>query len=285
VRAGGARNGLRPSRSEKARYTDALAAAVAEGRLTDALYEERLAAAEQAVSFAELEALVADVPFDSADPQERRRGGGVAALAGALAVVLLSGGAAFGLVRAVAGGDDGPEAVAEAGTQGGGDGTGEDAGGAEADQLELDLHLDTVPAMEDGSVPAAIEAAQEAGLVDIDRVTLNDGFTYVDGRDGEGEYFSLSVQPDRLPTLSEGSEWRGVFLDLDAVDFDLDEVVSRAREYDPSAGEAVRSVMVYRGTGGPADSGEDGTLVDVDFEESEEPFGVTMRLSDLERVE
>lgn len=67
------RSRLRPSRAERAPYTDALAQGVAEGRLTDALYEERLAGVESATTFGDLDALVADVPFEPADDAEAAR--------------------------------------------------------------------------------------------------------------------------------------------------------------------------------------------------------------------
>ncbi|WP_051298170.1 DUF1707 SHOCT-like domain-containing protein [Brevibacterium album] len=279
--------GLRPSYDDRARCADALAAAVSEGRLTEELYEERLAAAERAVSIAELDALVADLPSsEGAAGKARPRRRGLRALA-AVAVMLFAGAASFGITEMVAGRDSGEASAGQgagAGSEEGAGGEAGDEGGGIASE-RLDLQLDTVPDMDPRSVPAAIGAARDSGIADIDRVTLTEGFTYVDGRDAGGEYRSMSIQPDRMPTVDGGSEWRGVFLDLDALDFDLDEAVSRAREYDPSAGEEVRSVMVYRGTGGPADSGESGNLVDVAFEESDEPFAVTMRMHDLARVE
>lgn len=60
---------MRPSRAEREPYTDALAQAVAEGRLTDALYEERVDEVERASTFGRLDELVADIPFTPAVPE------------------------------------------------------------------------------------------------------------------------------------------------------------------------------------------------------------------------
>ena len=53
-------------------YVEALTQAHVDGRLDAATFEERVAAAEQATSFDDLDRLVADVPFDDIGPAERR---------------------------------------------------------------------------------------------------------------------------------------------------------------------------------------------------------------------
>ncbi|MCQ9387079.1 DUF1707 domain-containing protein [Brevibacterium sp. 50QC2O2] len=55
---------MRPSHAERAPYIAALQESLVDGRLTQGLYEERLAAAESAQSFDALDKLFTDLPYD-----------------------------------------------------------------------------------------------------------------------------------------------------------------------------------------------------------------------------
>ncbi|MBB5954869.1 fatty acid desaturase [Saccharothrix tamanrassetensis] len=59
-------------RDDRARVADELARAKAEGRLTDAEYEERLRYVAAATSYTELAALTADLPGDAPTAPPRR---------------------------------------------------------------------------------------------------------------------------------------------------------------------------------------------------------------------
>ena len=267
------RAALRPSRQERAPYTEALAQAVAEGRLTHSLYDERLAAAEQASSFDDLDALVEDLPFDppprparavtrsAASPSRRR-------FAPMVVAGLLAAGAMYAIV--VAGGSEDTNA-AEAPVA-------EDEGpppGWEAPEIATEP--DSVAPWEDTTVAAALERAQAAGFTRIEQVVLRPDSTSVTGMaedpSGEEAFRTLMLGGDDAGVVTDEQGNSGVYLDTEGLDVDLDDFLDSARE---AAGapqdQEVRSVLVFQ-----SEEGDDGPLVQVSFRQGET---VTLRAFD-----
>lgn len=277
------RKALRPSRKERIPYAEALAEGVAEGRLTHTLYEERMTAVEKAVSFDDLDAVVADLPFDppprparveeSAAPGPPGRRFVMPVVAG-----LLAAGAMYAMV--VEGGDDPRE-----------DGTAAEAPVAQEvrppdgwEPPSVATELDAVVPMEDTTVTAAVERAHEAGFTDIEQVSLSPDLTTVtgliaDADGGEDEAFrQILFEADDAGLLADARGNRGVYLDEDDLDIDLDALIEEAREASGAeADQDVRSVLVYRGDGSASRQHEEGNLVRVSFAEGPD---VTLRASD-----
>ncbi|SMY11993.1 DUF1707 SHOCT-like domain-containing protein [Brevibacterium jeotgali] len=272
------RKHLRPSRAERVPYTDALAQGAAEGRLTDALYEERLGSAVSAATFAELDALVADLPFeppvhtDAEAGRTRSRGLRIAALS---VVGLLTAGLAYAAAVAV----QGVDSSAAAGSSHG-------ATGAEAEPITgpwepppIAEELDAVAPMDGTTVSDALERAHEAGLMDIEQIALAPDATSVAGLDADDEFRQLHLRTADVGILSEARDNSGVYIDEDALDLDVDAAIEKARgASDAEPDQDVRMVLVYRGDGSEARAHEEGNLVHVSFSGGPD---VTLRASDL----
>ena len=247
---------LRPSRAERAPYTEALAQAVAEGRLTDELYEQRLSQVETAPTFDTLDRLVADVPFT---PPRRTAGrrtersrtaklrmgrltvAGVAAglLAGVIthAIVVNS-----GPVEAWSGADD-----TSAGEQGAGDGGAPD--GWEAP--EVAMAIESVDNLDDEAIAHALERAEAAELVAIERIHLTPDTAFVTGSGEDGATYSVYLGRDTVGSVHFVSEEPAdgvTHLRPEDLDHSLDEYIEAAREAVQAGEDAeVESVSVVSG--------------------------------------
>lgn len=275
------RKPLRPSRKERAPYTDALAQGVAEGRLTHTLYEERLAEAEKAPSFDALDALVADLPFDPPSRPSRvvdRPAPGPRGRRFVLPVVaaLVAAGAMFAIVLE-GGSDPAEDTVAEAPVI-------EDDHPPEGWQPPAVAGgLDDVQPLQDTTLAAAVDRAREAGFTDIEQVSLSPDATTVTGMvavsgDEDEAFRQLHLRPGDVGILSDTRGNRGAYLDPDDLDLDLDALIAEARAAsDAQEDQDVRSVLVYRGDGSAERDHEEGNLVQVSFAEGP---SVTLRVSD-----
>lgn len=272
-----ARPALRPSRQERTPYTEALAQAVAEGRLTDALYDERIAAEERATSFDALDALVADLPFDppprparavartAAGPRGRR-------FVPLVVAGLLAAGAMYAIV--VAGGS--------------GDST-EDTTAAEApvaqeqgpppgwEAPDIATEPDSVPPWEGTTVAAALERAQAVGFTRIEQVVLKPDSTTVTGmavaRSGDEAFRALTLGSGDAGLVADEQGNSGVYLDEEGLDVDLDAFIASARASGGvNADREVRAVSISQ-----QEEGDDGPLVHVSFRQG---VTVTLRASD-----
>lgn len=276
------RKHLRPSRAERAPYTDALAQGVAEGRLTDALYEGRLGSVVSAATFAELDALVADLPFeppaqtDAEAGRTRPRWLRTAALS---VVGLLTAGLAYAAAVAVQGVDPFPGAGSSNGA------TGEEvvpiAGPWEPPPIAEEL--EAVAPMDEKTVSDALERAHEAGLMDIEQIVLDPDATSVFGLDEDDELRQLYLRAEDVGILSDARDNSGVYIDEAALDLDVDVAIEEARgASDAEPDQDVRTVIVYRGDGSKARAHEEGNLVQVSFSGGPD---VTLRAADLTVVE
>ena len=242
---------LRPSRAERAPYTEALAQAVAEGRLTDELYEQRLEQVEAASTFDRLDRLVADVPFNPRRRTERSRTAklrmgrltvaGVAAglLAGVIthAIVVNS-----GPVEAWSGADD-----TSAGEQGAGDGGAPD--GWEAP--EVAMAIESVDNLDDEAIAHALERAEAAELVAIERIHLTPDTAFVTGSGEDGATYSVYLGRDTVGSVHFVSDEPAdgvTHLRPEDLDHSLDEYIDAAREAVQAGEDAeVESVSVVSG--------------------------------------
>ena len=272
------RKHLRPSRAERAPYTDALAQGAAEGRLTDAVYEERLGGVVSAATFAELDALVADLPFeppvqtDAEAGRTRPRWLRIAALS---VVGLLTAGLAYAAAVAVQGVDPFPGA-----------GSSNEATGEEVEPITgpwepppIAEELDAVAPMDETTVSDALERAHEAGLMDIEQIALDPDATSVVGLDEDDELRQLYLRTEDVGILSDARDNSGVYIDEDALDLDVDAAIEEARgASDAEPDQDVRTVLVYRGDGSEARAHEEGNLVQVSFSGGPD---VTLRAADL----
>jgi len=272
------RSRIRPSRAERVPYTDALAQAVAEGRLSQTLYEERVGSAVSAASFAELDELVADLPFEppqeTAAEADRARPGRLR-IAGLAAIGVVTAGATFAAAAAVVG------ANSSAGSTGSATETREEAEPPTGpwEPPPIAAELDAVAPMDVTTVTDALDRAAEAGLTDIEQIVLDEDATSVIGLDEGGELRQLYLQPHDVGVLSEARDGSGVHLDEEALDLDPAAAIAAARgASDAETDQAVRALVVYRGDGSGERGGEDGNLVQVSF--SGGP-AVTLRADDL----
>ena len=272
------RKHLRPSRAERAPYTDALAQGVAEGRLTDALYEERLGSMVSAATFAELDALVADLPFEPpvhADTEAGRTRPRVLRTAALSVVGLLTAGLAYTAAVAVQGAD--PLRA---------DGSSHEATGEEAEPITgprepppIAQELDAVAPMDETTVSDALDRAHEAGLMDIEQIALAPDATSVIGLDEDDELRQLHLRVEDVGVLSDARDNSGLYIDVDALDLDVDAAIDKARgASDAEPDQDVRIVLVYRGDGSEARAHEEGNLVQVSFSGGPD---VTLRAADL----
>lgn len=261
---------LRPSRAERAPYTEALAQAVAEGRLTDELYEQRLEQVEAASTFDILDRLVADVPFTPPRRTERSRTAklrmgrltvaGVAAglLAGVIthAIVVNS-----GPVEAWSGADD-----TSAGEQGAGDGGAPD--GWEAP--EVAMAIESVDNLDDEAIAHALERAEAAELVAIERIHLTPDTAFVTGSGEDGATYSVYLGRDTVGSVHFVSEEPAdgvTHLRPEDLDHSLDEYIEAAREAVQAGEDAeVESVSVVSGDEWYTPESAGRNLVQVRFE-------------------
>lgn len=221
---------MRPSRAEKTPYTDALAQAVAEGRLTDALYEERVDQVESAASFGRLDELVADIPFTPPAPERRhaRLRVGRVVLAG-FVVGLVAGVGTHLIVSDPAPTRAGSTAViAEEG------GEAEDAGApAGWRPPEVATEIDTLDPLDDGAIEHALEVAQSAGLTQIEEIRLDPDNSSIDGLREDGTSWAVSLGPDTVGTMRlDGAEVDedAIFIYPDDLGHGLDEYVEAGRD-------------------------------------------------------
>ena len=261
---------LRPSRAERAPYTEALAQAVAEGRLTDELYEERLSQVETAPTFDRLDRLVADVPFTpprrpaTRETARLRMGrltvAGVAAglLAGVIthAIVVNS-----GPVEAWSGADD-----TSAGEQGAGDGGAPD--GWEAP--EVAMAIESVDNLDDEAIAHALERAEAAELVAIERIHLTPDTAFVTGSGEDGATYSVYLGRDTVGSVHFVSDEPAdgvTHLRPEDLDHSLDEYIEAAREAVQAGEDAeVESVSVVSGDEWYTPESAGRNLVQVRFE-------------------
>ena len=272
------RSRIRPSRAERAPYTDALAQGVSEGRLTDALYDERLGSAVSAATFAELDALVADLPFEppaESDAEARRTRPRWLRIAALSVAGLLTAGVTF---------------VAALQTQGvnpfAGDGASDQESREESETITgpwepppIAEELDAVAPMDETTVSDALDRAHEAGLTDIEQIDIDAETTIVTGMDEDDELRQLQLRTHDVGILSDARGTSGVYIDEDALDLDLDAAIEEARgASDAEPDQDVRAVLVYRGDGSEAREHEEGNLVQVSFSGGPD---VTLRAADL----
>lgn len=221
---------MRPSRAEREPYTDALAQAVAEGRLTDALYEERVDEVERASTFGRLDELVADTPFTPAVPERtyaRLRTGRVV-LTG-LFVGLVAGVVTHMVVAVPAPTEAGSTAViAEEGGEA-------EGGGAPAGWQgpEVATEFDSLDPLDDGAIEYALEVAQSAGLTQIEEIRLDPDSSGIEGVREDGTIYSVSLGPDTVGSMqmvdAEVDE-DAIFIYPDVLDHGLDAYVEAGRD-------------------------------------------------------
>lgn len=272
------RSRIRPSRAERAPYTDALAQGVSEGRLTQTHYEERVGSALSASSFAELDELVADLPFEP--PHETDAEAGRARprwlrIAGLSAIGVLTAGVTFAAAAAAVG------ANSSAGSAGSAVESGEEAeqSGDLGDLPSIAGELDAVAPMDGTTASDALDRAAEAGLTDIEQIVLDEDATSVIGLNEEGELRQLYLQPHDVGVLSEASGASGVHVDQAALDLDPTAAIEVARAASGAEpDQEVRAILVYRGDGSQEREGEEGNLVQVSFSGGPD---VTLRAADL----
>jgi hypothetical protein len=260
---------LRPSRAERAPYTEALAQAVAEGRLTDELYEKRLEHVEAASTFDTLDRLVADVPFT---PPRRPATRGTARLrVGRLAVAAaLVGFLALGATHAIVANSGPSEAWS------GADDTsaGEQAAGAGApdgwEAPEVATEIESVDNLDDEAIAYALERAEAAELVTIERIHLTPDTAFVTGAREDGATYSVYLGRDTVGSVrfvSEDPADGATQLHPEDLDHGLDEYVEAAREAADVSGDAeVESVSVVSGDEWYTPESAGRNLVQVRFE-------------------
>lgn len=272
------RSRIRPSRAERAPYTDALAQGVAEGRLTQTLYEERVGSAVSAASFAELDELVADLPFEpphDTDAEADRTRPGRLRIAGLSAIGVVTAGVTFAAAAAVVGADHSAASTDSAVE------SREEAEqpGDRGEPPPIADELDAVAPMDDSTVSEALDRAAEAGLTDIEQIVLDEDATSVIGLNEEDELRQLYLQPHDVGVLSEASDASGVHIDQEALDLDPAAAIEEARAAsDAEPDQEVRTILVYRGDGSQEREGEEGNLVQVSFSGGPD---VTLRADDL----
>ncbi|SLM91112.1 DUF1707 SHOCT-like domain-containing protein [Brevibacterium yomogidense] len=254
---------------------------MAEGRLTDALYEERLAGVESATTFGDLDALVADVPFEPADDAEAARTRPRWRRITALSVVgVVTAGAACAGALLVRGVNPfaGPAASQSASV--GDDSMDDGDPGGPWEPPPIAEELDAVVPMDETTVAAALDRAAEAGLMSIEQIVLDEESTSVIGVDEDDELRSLYLQTTDVGRVSDmGDSSDGVYLDEDSLDVDLDAAIEEARgASDAGPDQDVRSVLIYRGDGSAERAGEEGNLLQVSFSGGPD---VTLRAANL----
>lgn len=237
---------LRPSTAERVPYTDALAESLAEGRLTSQLYEQRLGKAEQAASFAELDDLVKDLPYEPDElrppqarssvvraPRERkrdrrrtRRGFGLAGQTVGVFVLafILSGTAAEGIAR------HGADSHTETGGQDFSTSAGKKA--SAPDNLpELGSGFTEVPPMASKTVPLVAKFIEDNQLGHICTINAGGDSTETSAVDADGKVNTYRLRKDHAPTVDKGSGMFRPLEDMDAVvKLDLRAVLKKARQ-------------------------------------------------------
>ena len=259
---------MRPSRAEKTPYTDALAQAVAEGRLTDALYEERVDQVESAASFGRLDELVADIPFTPPAPERRhaRLRVGRVVLAG-FVVGLVAGVVTHMVVAGPAPTEAGSTAViAEEG------GEAEGAGAPAGWQApEVATEIETLDPLGDGAIEYALEVAQSAGLTQIEEIRLDPDSSGIEGVREDGTTYSVSLGPDTVGTMRRVDavvDEDAIFIYPDDLDRGLDAYIEAGRDAaDVGDDVAVGWVRVTSGDEWYLPDSAGRSVVRVDFED------------------
>ncbi|MGC2939560.1 MULTISPECIES: DUF1707 SHOCT-like domain-containing protein [unclassified Brevibacterium] len=187
----------RPSRDERAPYLSALNQALADERLTTAEHETRIARAEEATSFDDLDSLVADLPFEWHDAEldrvqktDRRR-------------FILGGAALLGIAAAswagtrtwVKGNDD--AAAAGRSDSGAGDAPSPET----ADGRSVPTDLVQVENWQKDTVSTALDHASGMGLTMIRRIEGGGDDFAVKGSDENDEWMTVRFRRDNRPTV------------------------------------------------------------------------------------
>jgi hypothetical protein len=200
----------RPSRDEKAPYISALSEALADERINPAEHDDRITRAEAATSFADLDALVADLPFEWHDPDlvrakraDRRRfifGGaalvGIAAVSSAGTRTWVTSG------DAAATGKPGAEAKSGAAADGSANkaaaGTDADSDGNETVPTEMVQ----VRNWRKDTVPEAVRQSAELGVTMIGNIFGTGDDVVVKGSDKHGQWLSISFAKNSRPRIT-----------------------------------------------------------------------------------
>lgn len=205
---------LRPSRDERAPYISAINDAFADGRIDEAEQTDRIELAEAAVSFDDLDDLVADIPFEwhDAELEKTKRAGRRGFLFGAAGIVLV-GAASWAGTRtwvessevsaAEPAGDD---SSADTETTQAADGAASDGPSpAETDASEDDVptELVQVELWTKDAMTTAMDFAATVGMTAISDVNGSDGFLRVEGRSKKRGPLAISFSRDRRPEVEE----------------------------------------------------------------------------------
>lgn len=194
----------RPSRDEKAPYIDALNDALADERITPDEHEDRLSSAEAAASFAVLDGLVADLPFEWHDPtlERQRRSDRRGFILGAAALVGIAASSWAGtrtwVTSAEGRGPGGGAGSSDGATPPDSPATDSAAGGDETVPTKL-MQVENWRA---DTVPSAVEHAAELGVTMVGRIFGGgDDFT-VSGTDKKDQWMSVNFRKNSRPTIA-----------------------------------------------------------------------------------
>lgn len=190
----------RPSRDERAPYISALNEALADERLGADEHEDRVARAEAATSFATLDGLVADLPFEWHDPTvdraqktDRRR-----FILGAAGLVGIAAASWAGTRTWVTSRDDAAASdhtKSDGGTKSPGDGA------ADADGKSVPTDLVQVENWQKDTVPSAIRHATALGLVMIARLEGSGDTVRVSGSNRKDQWMDVTFEKNIRPVV------------------------------------------------------------------------------------
>lgn len=239
------RHDWRPSRDERAPYLTALNEALAQARIDADEHEDRLARAEAATSFHDLDGLVADIPFEWQDRQRQRvrRAGRRRFILGAAGLFGVAAASWAGTRAWVTGGQDaeangrqdhrGGSLAEEAGSQAEEAGSEAEEAGSEA----VPTDLVQVENWRRDTVSTAVDHAVSVGLTMISRISGGGDDFMVKGSDSNQRWLSVQfrknarpkvefddnwelsskwISPDELPDIDVSALYREVKSDLDA---------------------------------------------------------------------
>ena len=213
---------LRPSRDERGPYLSAINEALADGRIDEAEASRRIDSAEDAISFDDLDRLVADIPFEWHDEKVERaqrlgRRRFVLGVVGFLGVGAASWAGTRAWVKSAAADESSGSGSAGSGADSGGpdsdghgDGGGESAPDAEGagDGGSVPTDLVQVKNWRKDTVPTAIDHAVSMGLTSIGRIFGGGDDLTVRGADAKDQWVSVDFAKDVAPLLSHEDSYQ-----------------------------------------------------------------------------
>lgn len=218
---------MRPSRNERAPYIDAINDALADGRIDASEHAARVELAETCTSFADLDDLVSDIPFEYHNEElaKVKRAGRRNFLLSSGGVILVGALSWVGTRAWVT-----TQTAAEAGAQSPTSTSAEPAPETASGAAEVPTEFVSVVNWQKDTMPTVIDFLESQGIVWVSDVSAWDTYLIVRGATKEEKLREIQFRTDHRPKISDwdgsGEAMRGKKLR----DLDMEKLLAEAKK-------------------------------------------------------